>query len=313
MTEPSTPASGVKPRSLLAAFFLSPVIAVVFAMFCWGATTIAVRVVRDDAPPMGLAFWRNIASLLILAPFAIKPLLSQWTLIRENIGLLALQAALLWVGGNALLFLALQYTIAINAAVINSVEPVFILVVAWLLFRDRINAVQAAGVAISLAGVLFLISDGSLGRLLRLELNIGDIIATAAYFFWAFYAVLLRKVPRQMDSRAMVLALLVLGALFTLPLYVLESLVSRPFVPTQQSVGVVLILALFSSVIATLLWNHGIRMMGVTRAALFLHLIPVFTVVLAIAFLGETPAYHHGVGIALVAAGIFLTSRQART
>ena len=300
------PAADAKPQS----FLHNPIIAIVFAMFCWGATTIAVRYVRNDAPPMGLAFWRNIAAFLILAPFAARAALAQWPLIRQHIGILALQAALLWVGGNALLFLALQYTIAINAAVINSVEPVFIILVAWALFGDRFGRAQALGVVISLAGVLFLISDGSLHRLLTLELNIGDLIATCAYLFWAFYAVLLRKVPRSIDTQAMVLVLIGLGAIFVLPLYLYETLFVRVFRPTPETLGTALLLALFSSVIATLLWNRGIRAVGVTRAALFLHLIPVFTVILAIAFLGESLAYYHIVGIVLVATGIAITSRQ---
>ena len=306
----SSPDTGAKPPSAISTFFASPVIAVIFAMFCWGATTILVRYVREDAPPMGLAFWRNLASVAILLPFALRPLITQWPLIRENLGILSLQAALLWVGGNALLFLALQYTIAINAAVINSVEPVFIVIFASLIFRDRFTGLQALGVAISLAGVLFLISDGSLDRLLRLELNIGDLIVTVAYACWALYAVFLRKVPRAIDARAMVLVLLALGAVFILPLYLYETAFVRPFRPTVTTIGTIVSLAVFASVIATLLWNRGIRMMGVTRAALYLHLIPVFTVILAIMFLGETLAVHHIVGAAMVAAGIYITSRQ---
>lgn len=71
-----------------------------------------------------------------------------------------------------------------------------------------------------------------------------------------------------------------------------------------------LFLAIFASVISTLLWNRGIRLMGVTRAALYLHLIPVFTVILAIIFLGERMAFHHFIGAALVAAGIYVTSQK---
>ena len=313
MTPQTQEQHGAKPATPIKALFLSPITAIIFAMFCWGATTIVVRLVRDDAPPMGLAFWRNLTSVAILFPFAIRPLMAQWPLIRENLGILALQAAFLGVGGNALLFLALQYTIAINAGVINSIEPVFIIVFATLIFGDRFTGVQALGVAVSLCGVLFLISDGSLDRLLKLELNIGDLIVTAAYAFWALYAVFLRKVPRAIDTRAMVLVLIGLGAIFLLPLYLLEIAISRPFRPSPTSLGTMLFLAIFASVISTLLWNRGIRLMGVTRAALYLHLIPVFTVSLAIIFLGERMAFHHFVGAALVAAGIYVTSRQRKT
>lgn len=310
MTQQSPANTGEKSASALSSLVQSPIVAVVVAMFFWGATTIMVRYVRNDAPPMGLAFWRNVTAFVILLPFAIRPLIAQWPLIRENLGILALQALLLWVGGNALLFLALQYTIAINAAVINSVEPVFIIVVAWLLFGDQFSGFQAIGVIVSLTGVLFLISDGSLERLIRLELNIGDLICTCAYLFWAFYAVLLRKVPRSIDARAMVLVLIGFGALFISPFYLAEAIFFRAFKPTPTTIGTVVSLAIFSSVIATLLWNMGIRQMGVTRAALYLHLIPVFTVILAIGFLSEKMAYYHFVGIALVATGIYITSRQ---
>ncbi len=300
-----------QPGSPFMAVLTSPVLSLVFAMFCWGATTIAVRYVRNDAPPMGLAFWRNVASILILLPFALAPLRAQWPLIRKNLPILATQALLLWVGGNALLFLSLQYTIAINAAVINSIEPVFIIVFAWLIFGDRFTGLQAVGVAISLAGVLFLISDGSLERLLKLQLNAGDIIVTVAYAFWALYAVFLRKIPREIDPRAMVLMLLTFGAIYLFPLYLLEMSISRSLKFTPTTIATIITLALFSSVIATLLWNRGLLKLGATRAALFLHLIPVFTVLLAILLLGETMAYYHFVGIALVALGIVITSRHA--
>lgn len=289
---------------------MSPILAVVLAMLFWGATTIVVRYVREDAPPMGLAFWRNITAFVVLLPFAIRPLQQQWPLVRENLGILAVLALLLWVGGNTLLILALQYTIAINAAVINSIEPVFIILFAWLLFRDRFTWLQALGVIISLIGVLYLISDGSLERLTRLELNIGDLIVTCAYAFWALYAVLLRKAPRGLDARVMVLVLIGMGAFFILPLYILEVMFFRTFRVTVTTVTTVLFLAVFASIFATLMWNRSIKLMGASQAALYLHLIPVFTVILAILFLGEEMALFHVVGIALVATGIYITSRQ---
>jgi len=75
-------------------------------------------------------------------------------------------------------------------------------------------------------------------------------------------------------------------------------------------VTTVLFLAVFASIFATLMWNRSIKLMGASQAALYLHLIPVFTVILAILFLGEEMALFHVVGIALVATGIYITSRQ---
>ena len=301
----SKPASGPFPSWLK-----SPIIALIFTTFCWACTTIVVRYTRVELPPFGLAFWRNMFATLIILPFAIEPLKRQWPLIRANLPMLALLSALLWLGGNALLFLALQYTIAINAGVINSVEPVLIMLAAAILFRERISWLQSAGVAVSLIGVLVLLSAGSIERLLQLKLNIGDLIVFCAYIFWALYAVLLRKLPRGLDPKAMLFVLIALGALFVLPLHIVEALYFRAMPVSVISVASAAWLGLFPCAIAMYLWNYSISTLGAARAGQYLHLIPAFTVILAILLLGERFAGHHLAGIALIVAGIVLTSRS---
>ena len=310
MPPPDRSAATEGPTARIGALLTSPVAAAIATAFLWAGTVIIVRYVRDDMPPLGLSFWRNLTAFVILAPFAIRPLLRQWDIVRANLRLLALLAFLLWVGGNALLFLSLQYTLAINAAVINSVEPVIIILLAALLFRDRLGWSQGIGVALSLAGVLALISGGSVDRLLRLDLNKGDVIVTVAYVSWGLYAVLLRKVPREIDHRLMLVVLLGFGSLYMAPLHLTEVLVSRPLPLTGASIATVLALAVFPCAIAMLLWNNAIRRMGAMRAGQFLHLIPAFTVVMAITLLGEALLSFHIAGIALIAAGLYVASRE---
>ena len=66
---------------------------------------------------------------------------------------------------------------------------------------------------------------------------------------------------------------------------------------------------LFSSVLAYIFWNRGVAEVGAAVAGLFVHLMPVYGVILAWIFLGETLGAHHVVGIALILAGIAITSR----
>lgn len=292
------------------ALLMSPYTALFLTMFFWAGTTIVVRYLRDDIPPMGLSFWRNTIAFLVLLPFTIVPMRREWHVVRDNWKIFALLAFLLWVGGNSLLFLSLQYTIAINAAVINSVEPLFIVLFAWLLFRDPFTWRQGAGLAVSLAGVLVLIAAGSLDRLLSLNFNKGDLIVTVAYVAWGLYAALLRKVPKGLDHRVIVLALLGLGSLYLLPLYLLETALSRPVPATLLTVGAVLAIAIFASAIPMILWNFAIMRLGPGRAGQYLHLIPAFTVIMAILFLDEALAGFHLVGIALIAAGLLVAARR---
>jgi drug/metabolite transporter (DMT)-like permease len=299
-----------EPRSAVGRFIFSPYTAVILTAFFWAVTTIVVRYVRDESPPIGLSFWRTLAAFIILLPFCLRAIINQWDLVRQHWKFLALLSFLLWVGGNALLFVSLQYTIAINVAVINSVEPLFIVVFAWLLFRDDFTWRQGIGLALSLGGVLVLITAGSVERLLALDLNRGDLIVTGAYVAWGLYAVLLRKLPRELDYRVTVAAIMGFGALFLFPIYVFEAIYVRPTLPTAATLVTIAWLATFSSSLAMILWNYGILKLGAARAGQYLHLIPAFTIVLAIVVLGETIGPHHIAGIVLIAIGLIIAARR---
>ena len=81
---------------------------------------------------------------------------------------------------------------------------------------------------------------------------------------------------------------------------------------TATNIAALVSVALFSSVLAYIFWNRGVEQVGASVAGLFVHLMPVFGVVLAWLFLGERLALYHLAGIALILAGIWITSRLGR-
>lgn len=297
-----------RPAGGLGAILRSPYLSAVLAMLFWAGSTVLVRYVRLDVPPMGLSFWRTVLGFVIFLPFVIGPYRRQSREFKQSLKTLALLALLLMVGGNAVLFLSLQYTIAINAAVINSVEPVIIVSLAWLLFRDPFTKRQGFGVIVSLTGVLVLISTGSLEMLAKMDFNKGDLLVTGAYVSWGFYAVMVRKIPPGLDRRLVLAGILGFGSVMMLPLYLIESIYFRPTPFTWTSVFSITWLAVFSSILAILMWNNAITKLGPGRAGLFIHLIPAFTVLMAIALLGESLQQFHFTGIALIGIGIYFST-----
>jgi drug/metabolite transporter (DMT)-like permease len=298
------------PQSALMRLLTSPITALIATAFLWSTTTVVVRYFHEEMPPLSLSFWRTFTAFLILLPFAAPALRTQWPLVIANLKWLALLALLLWVGGNALLFLSLQYTIAINAAVINSTEPIFIVLFAALIFRDPFTWKQGAGFVLSLAGVLALISGGSVEQLRTLEFNIGDLIVTFAYVSWGLYVVFLRKVPQALDHRLLLWVLLGFGALFMLPLHLFEITFVRPMPVNGTVLTTVIALAIFPGVLSMLMWNYGIKKLGGARAGQFIHTIPAFTIVLALVFLDEALRQFHIIGMILIAAGLVVASRR---
>ena len=295
-------------ENILTHFMPPPIIAGSMAMVCYAATFIAVRDFAGVIPPAAITFLRCTIALLILYPICRKSLHNQWPLMRKHWKFLALQGFLIIVCGNGLMFVGLQFTTAINGALINSAEPVTIVLIAWLMFRDRLSAAQWAGVFVSFAGVIYLLGQGDGDVLLSLNLNIGDVFVFISILCWSVYAVLMRKVPPNLAPLSYLFGILAAGVIFSFPFWILENLYFIPTPVTWTTAGVTGGMALFTSILALLWWNRAVEGLGAARAGLLLHLIPVFTLVLAIVLLDEELRSFHAVGIVLIGLGIYLAT-----
>ena len=287
------------------------------AAFFFALSTVIVRGVREEVPPLGLSFWRTLLGFLVILPIFMRPLRLQADLVRRNWRILSLLAFLLIIAGNAMLYLSLQYTVVINVVVLNSAEPIMIIAIAWLIFRDPVTYRQTFGIAVSMFGVLFLISSGDVTKLAGLHLNKGDLLVLFAYLNWSVYAVLLRRAPAGLDPRVLIVVLLGFGSLFGLPIFLLEHFAFRPMPFDWVSVLSIVGLGLTNSVAGVFLWNRAVQLFGPGRAGPYMHLIPAYGVVMAIVFLEETFHLYHMIGICLIGIGIYFStfarSRKAPT
>ena len=159
-------------------------------MLCWAASIVVVKDAAGVVPPATMSFLRCLLAMAILYPMCHRNLRAQWPLMRKHWKIIGLLGGLLFIGGNGMLFLGLQFTSAINAALINSAEPVIIVAVAWIMFRDRLTFIQWLGVVISLIGVIYLIGQGEMKVLLDLRLNAGDLFIVISIITVGFGALL---------------------------------------------------------------------------------------------------------------------------
>ncbi len=290
---------------------VSPYVLLTATPLIWASNWILGRALAGEIPPMALTFFRWLAAVLILAPFALPRIRRDWPVIRANARMLLLLGAVGVGTHNALAYLGLNYTTATNGVILNSFIPVMIVAFSWIFLRERLSPLQILGVCVSLAGVMAILSHGSLGTFLHLTLNIGDLWIIISMAMWSVYSILLRRRPEGIDAVAFLFVIAVIGDLCVLPLYIGETLLGRPMHWTAGNALAILALGLFSSVIAYIFWNRGVREVGANVAGLFMHLMPVFGVVLAWLFLGERLEPFHVLGIGLILTGIFVTSRVA--
>ena len=289
----------------------SPYFLLALAPFFWSCNWIIGRALHEVVPPMGMTFFRWLFAVLILAPFAIAPLRRDWPIVRRHWRAMLLLGTIGVGMHNALAYIGLQFTTATNGVILNSCIPVMIIVIAWLFFRDRLRPVQVAGVVVSSLGVLAILSQGSLNTLAALRLNAGDLFVMLSVAMWSLYTILLRHRPPGLHMLSFLFSIAVIGDLVMLPFWIGEMLLGFRIAWTPQVVLAMLSVALFSSVLAYIFWNRGVEALGAQVTGLFVHLMPVYGVILAWVFLDERLHAYHIAGIALILIGIVLTSRRA--
>lgn len=277
------------------------------SMLFWAGNWVLGRALRDAMDPLTLNFVRWALATLILAPFALPKLRTQLPVLRRHWGILLLLALTGVSLFHALVYLGLKSTTTVNAILLNSSLPLFIVACSWILERERSTLRQIGGTLVSLAGIIVILSRGEPASLLALEVHAGDLWILLAMPVWGVYAVLLKRRPPQLGDVAFLFVISALGTLLLVP----AALFAPPRWPGTEAALGVLYIAVFASIVAFICWNRGVEIVGSNAAGFTLHLLPLFGTVLAILFLDEAIRAFHAVGFATILAGVVVATRAA--
>lgn len=289
-------------------FLRHPYLLLTLTALFWSGNVVLGRAIRADVPPLALAFWRWVVSLMLTLPLALPHLRRQWPLLRRA-WKPVVALGLLGVGMyNTFAYLALQSTPATNVVLLNSFIPVATLALAWLFLKQQLRPVQWAGVLLSLCGVAAIVSRGSFLALAGLQLNVGDLWMLGGIFAWAVYTIGLQWRPAGVHPMLLLMAFIVVGLLALAPAYGWEIARGRLIVMGNSALGGIVYTGLFPGFIGYIFYNRAVGEVGAGKASLFIHLMPVFGTLLAAMFLAEIPQPYHYAGIALIISGIYLTT-----
>jgi drug/metabolite transporter (DMT)-like permease len=277
----------------------------------WAGNMVIGRAVADTMSPVGLAYWRWVIVIAVLAPFCWREVIARRALLLRSWRILLLLSVMSTGLYNALTYWALHYTTATNTTLLNSTMPIWVTIASFILLRHMPPARALPGFLVSLTGVLFIVARGHPGTLFTLALNVGDLIMLLALFLWGFYAVLLRYRPPDLSPLGYVFVTGVIGTLIATPFFLLDLAWSGLPPLSWQALAAIGYFALFSSLVATICYNNAVDRVGPVHASLFIHLVPLFGSLLAIVFLGERPGWQHLLGMALILSGILQARRAA--
>ena len=272
----------------------------------WGSNAVVARGLLDVVTPAQLAFARWLVVLACLSPFAYveregvaRALREQW---RDYLAL-----ALLGFAPQTLLsYTALAHTTALVAGLLNSAIPVLIVAIAAVIYARRPRRLEMVGLAISSAGVVTIVAQGSVATLLSMRVNGADVLMFGAMFVWAIYTLRLVSRPRGISLPAFTFVAALLGELAIAPIAVADVAMHGLSKVGPREVAGIAYVGLLPSLAATLLWTFGVARLGAVRAGAFTHLVPVFAALFAVTFLGERLYAYHALGFVLVAGGALL-------
>ena len=283
----------------------------IFATLFWSGNFIVGKAASlYEIPPFTLNFYRWTFAWLILAPFTLKEIFQKKEYILKNLKLILILGITSITIFNSIVYYSLNFTQVINGVLMISTIPVMIIFFSWIFKIEKTNFYQILGVIFSLLGVMVIVTKADLDKLLNLNFNKGDLWMVVAMLSWAMYSALLRKKKLELSQISLLQTIISAGLILLLPAYLIEmSLGYRlnihlPFILTLSYV------VLFPGLASFFFWIKGISIIGSNRSGIFLHLMPIFSTIMAILIFKEKFMVFHFIGAVLIITGVFLSSKR---
>lgn len=280
----------------------------ILCVLFWSSNFILGRYLHDEFEPITLAFYRWLSVFIGIFPFFILHFKTILKECKENFVYILVLAFFSIVCFNTLLYFGLEQTTATNALLINSIFPILVVFLSFIILKSAITFNQIMGIIFSTFGVLFIVLKGNLQDLSSLHLNSGDIFILSATLTWALYSALLKYKPLNLSSIQFFTTMVVVGFIMMLPLYLFSTQsISNDILSVKHHYLIILFMAIFPSILSFLFWNKGILEIGADKTGQFTHLMPIFGTILAYLFLGETIEFYHFAGLVFIFLGIYLS------
>ena len=280
------------------------------AALFWAGNWITGKALAPLVPPAALTFWRWAIALALIAPVVAPRLWAHRELIRAHWRPIALLGLL---GGglhNVLQYWGLQYTAAINGPLLNSLTPIFIILLGAAFFHEPLRPRTVIGACIAFAGALAIITRLDPAVVLGLSFNVGDLLIILSLVMLAGYTIVLRWRPAGLDALTFVACFALVAEVPVGLAALAEYAAGGRIILNATSIAGILYVAIFPALLSYHFWNLGVAALGSARAGVFMYLLPFFGSILGVTVLGERFGVHHAVGIGLILTGVSLATRR---
>ena len=265
-----------------------------------------------EVPPFSLNFYRWFFAWLILAPFTLPEIIKKKEYILKNYKLFIILGVTSITIFNSIVYYSLNFTQVISGVLMISTIPVMIMFFSSILKIEKTNVFQIIGVILSFLGVIIIITKANFEILKNLDFNKGDITMVVAMFSWALYSTLLKRQKYELSQISLLQVVISFGLIFLIPVYFIEYQVGFRIDLNKPFILILLYVVLLPGLASFILWIKGISMIGANRSGVFLHLMPIFSAIMAMIFFNEKFMFYHILGACFIVTGILLSNRKVQ-
>ncbi len=280
------------------------------AMVFWSFSFIWTKIAIEVFPPMTLISARLVLASVLLFSFVFFTGKLQ-KLKREDLKwflLLALFEPFLYFVGETYGLTMVDPTLA---SVIIATIPLFAPIFAYILLREKIGISNVIGIIISLIGVFLVIWQPGGGLSAK---PLGIFLMFFAVFAAVFYTATLRKISNHYNIFNVILYQNFFGLLYFIPtVLIVDRNQWNTIRLTPEALQAILMLSIFASVLAFILFAYVIRKIGVAKTNVFANLIPVFTALISLFVLKSNITPIQWLGIGVTVAGLFFSQIQPKS
>ena len=201
-----------------------------------------------------------------------------------------------------------------NSSLIGAMNPMVTTILAVMFFSERLTPWRVFGIILSFSGVFLFITNGDLRLISQFQFNKGDLLMLIAICFFAVYSLLSRRYMKlYLLSPLMVTAYtFLICVIISIPFVLWEKPATYLFSATASGWLSILYMSVFASVLGYLIQMVAIQRIGAPRTAIFINLVPIFTIIQSVIILGESITLIKLIGAAIVITGVYLATRPTR-
>jgi drug/metabolite transporter (DMT)-like permease len=289
---------------------LTPLLCLAGAVLLWGTSFVATKCALAGFTPGALIFLRMLLASAIMALFWRRVPPVQGGRASGDLRWLALLCLL----QPCLYFLleanAVRLTTSAQAGMVSALVPLLVAAGAWIFLREALSGRMVAGLALSLAGVIWLSLSGDAAEAAP-NPALGNLLELLAMCCASGYMLVLKHLSSRYDSWRLTGLQVFAGALFFSPWALASSPAQWLAAPASAWLAVgylggVVTLGAFG------MYNMAASRLAAARAAASINLVPLMAVLSGWALLGESLNAQQGLACALILAGVALGQGPGR-